>query len=566
MAKQRLQTMQVSGHCRQPDSLRVRSSGRLWRFPCRSASILAMLILLHAGGVRAQLPPSPQPPLAAPVTRPIGGAAPQGASKEARLITEILEAEIPLEIDPRRSKLIRTAKPVSRISITNPGVLEITQFGPTEFELIGGATGQTSLTFWFAEEEGGGGGELLRYQVNVSPNEEIEDRRKIEYTDLQNKINEMFPNSVIQLIPIADKLIVRGQARDAEEATEIMGIIRGQMGNVGDGYGAGVVGGVAADPYPGTSVLPSSTVVNMLCVPGEMQVMLKVRVAELSRSALRKVGADLDLNWGEFSFTSALGMGGAVSAVLDSEDVKLTLEAVASNSYSKILAEPNLVTLSGRPAMFISGGEFAVPTVVGVEGAAAATTNFRGFGTQLTFVPTVIDKDRIRLHVTPSFSSLNAANTVEGIPGLDIRAVSTTVDLREGQWLAIAGLIQDQQEGSKVRLPFIGDVPYLDSVFSRKSIKRDETELLILVSPELIHPLEADEAPLVLPGMEVTEPTDWGFFFAGRYEGRQNCDHRSTVWPVIKRQMWDARHEAKTQARYQRSESHYIQGDCGFSQ
>jgi pilus assembly protein CpaC len=298
-----------------------------------------------------------------------------------------------------------------------------------------------------------------------------------------------------------------------------------------------------------------------------MQVMLKVRVAEISRTALRRMGADLDVNWGDFSFTSTLGLGGAVSAVLDTEDVRLTLEAIASNSYAKILAEPNLVTLSGHAARFIAGGEFAVPVVVGVEGAAAATTNFRGFGTQLVFLPTVLDKDRIRLQVAPSFSSVNRENEVDGIPGLDTRAVATTVDLREGQWLAIAGLIQDQQEGSKERVPFVGDVPYLDSIFSRKRVQREESELLVLVSPELVHPLEAEEMPLILPGMEVTEPTNWQFFFAGRYEGRPDCDHRSTVSPILCRETLDARHQArKMHSRYQKCERHYVIGEHGFSQ
>jgi pilus assembly protein CpaC len=155
---------------------------------------------------------------------------------------------------------------------------------------------------------------------------------------------------------------------------------------------------------------------------------------------------------------------------------------------------------------------------------------------------------------------------VDGIPGLSTRAVQTTVDLREGQWLAIAGLLQDEQSGSKVRVPFVGDIPYVDSIFSSKEVRRNESELIVLVSPELVHPLEAEEAPLILPGMEVTEPTDWAFFLSGRYEGRPDCHHRSTVWPVLKRQMLDARHEAKRQARYQDSECYYVQGDYGFSQ
>jgi pilus assembly protein CpaC len=126
-------------------------------------------------------------------------------------------------------------------------------------------------------------------------------------------------------------------------------------------------------------------------------------------------------------------------------------------------------------------------------------------------------------------------------------------------------LIQDQQSGSHIRVPFVGDIPLIGSIFSNREIKRDETELLILVSPELVHPLEAIEAPQILPGMEVTEPGDWAFFLDGRIEGNPNCHHRSTYWPTYKRQLLDARVEAKLQAKYQQSECYYIQGEHGFS-
>ncbi len=487
---------------------------------------------------------------------------PEAQAKLEKYIGEVLEPEVTLDIDPQRSKIIRTKRPVSRISITDPSILEVVQFSPTEFELIGGATGRTSLTLWFEQD-----GALLRYLVRVSPDEGMEDRRKLEYGELQKKINELFPNSTVQLIPIADKLIVRGQARDAEEATQILSLIRGQ--GVAQGAVSNVGSpnlGTAASPYLGSDDMPKSGVINLLQVPGEMQVMLKVRVAEISRTALRRMGATLDIDAGDFAFSSMLGLSGAASAILSTDDVKLTLEALSSNSCSKILAEPNLVTLSGHSASFLAGGEFAVPVVVGVEGAAAATTSFRGFGTMLTFTPTVLDKDRIRLQVAPSFSSINAENTVDGIPGLDTRSVTTTVVLREGQWLAIAGLLQDQQTGSKSRVPFLGDIPVLDAIFSKKEVRREETELIILVSPELIHPLEAEEAPTILPGMEVTEPGNWAFFGAGNYEGRPNCDHRSTVWPLQQREMLRARHEAKGQAHYCRRENYYIQGPHGFSQ
>lgn len=481
---------------------------------------------------------------------------PASQAKVDSLIDSMLLPEATLHVDPRHSKLVRTKKPVSRFSITNPGNLEVVQFSPTEFELIGLATGETTLTLWFAEDE------LLRFLVKISRDTDVEERRQSVYGDLQEMVNEMFPNSSIQLIPMADKLIVRGQARDSEEAAQILSVLSAQAGiGVGGMGGAGVVSsGVAADVYPDAERLPPSQLINLMDVPGEKQVMLRVRVAELSRNALRNMGFDINVNTGDFSFTSLLGSGGAFSAVLDTNDVRLALSAISSNSYSKILAEPNLVTLSGRPASFIAGGEFAVPIVVGVEGAAAATTNFRGFGTQVTFVPTVIDKDRIRLQVAPSVSGLSGGS-VGGIPSLNTRAVTTTVDLREGQWLAIAGLIQDSQTGEKVRVPGLGDIPVLDALFSKKSVSRDERELIILVSPELVHPLDAEEAPLILPGMEVTEPGDWQFFVYGNYEGNPNCHHRSTIYNLQFRRSLAAKHHAD----YSTSSTYFVNGDHGFS-
>jgi len=435
-------------------------------------------------------------------------------------------------------------------------------------ELTGLSAGQTSLTFWFGEAgRPGPRGELLRYLVKVAPNQGVENRRQLEYEDLQEKINELFPNSKVFLIPIADKLIVKGQARDAQEAAQILALVRSQ-GQPNLSLRGSIAQGGAADPLPGLSNrLPTANVIDMLRVPGEQQVLLKVRVAELSRTALRRMGADFHWQQGDFSFDSLLGLGltSAVSAVLETTDVQLTLNALSENSYGKILAEPNLVTLNGSPAYFIAGGEFAVPVVVGVEGAAAATTNFRGFGAQLTFVPTILDKDRIRLQVAPSFSQLNADNTVDGIPGLDTRAVATTVELREGQWLAIAGLLQDQQSGSKARVPFIGDIPIVGTVFSQRSVRREETELLILVSPELVHPLEPDEAPRILPGMEVTEPSDFSFFVMGTYEGRPDCYYRSTMRPLQWQQAAAARRDVKRGTAYQQTEAYYIEGEQGFS-
>ena len=155
------------------------------------------------------------------------------AAQAETLVGMLAEPVIPMKIDPERSLILHMKRPVTRVSVTNPEILEVVQFSPTDFELIGMLPGRTSLTFWFGEE-----GEMLRYLVEVSTNQAVEDRRKIEYAELERKINELFPNSRVQLIPVANKLIVKGQARDAEEAAQIMAVIRGQGPDQKGGPGA----------------------------------------------------------------------------------------------------------------------------------------------------------------------------------------------------------------------------------------------------------------------------------------------------------------------------------------
>ena len=314
-----------------------------------------------------------------------------------------------------------------------------------------------------------------------------------------------------------------------------------------------------------------STIINLLQVPGEQQVLLKVRIAELTRSATRNLGMDFNVVK-DFTLTHAIGGAGNISAILNGGDVELFMKAFSSNGYGKVLAEPTLVTLSGQPATFIAGGEFAVPTAVGVQGVGAIATTFKGFGTQLTFTPTVTDKDKIRLQVSPTFSTVNGANKVNGIPGLNTRSVTTTVDLREGQWLAIAGLIQDEQGGSRTRVPFLGDIPILGAALGTQNKNRNETELVVLVSPELVHPLEPEQVPALLPGMSVTDPTDAAFYLWQHTEGHSAFHHRSTVWPAYKQHVqadkWVQKHlRQKASAGYcDPRQQYYISGPHGLSE
>lgn len=488
-------------------------------------------------------------------------------TKVSSLVDEIVTAEVELEVSLRRSKILRMKKDIFRAAVADPSVLEFVAFGSQEIEIIGKQTGSTTVTLWLGNEADS---ELLSMLVTVVKDDGVDAQRRMEYTELEAMINEMFPNSRIKLIPVADKVILKGEARDEEEATQILSVVRQNSGGgAANGFGGGgnLFGqAAAAEPFPDASTLPQARLINLLNVPGEKQVLLKVRIAELQRSASRELGVDFNVDFKEFSLANGLSGGGnaLLTGTFSEGGFEVALKALVGNGTAKILSEPNLVVLSGESATFLSGGEFAVPTVVGVGGAQAATTTFRGYGTQVNFTPTVLDKDRIRLRVAPSFTTLNKANSVQGIPGVDTRSTSTVVDLREGQTFAIAGLLQEQQAGESSRLPWLGEIPGLNAITESKAVSRDETELLILVSADLVHPLEADQAPQILPGMEVTEPNDLDFFYYGDIEGRSELHHRSTVWPLYKSRM--KRCGYYEMDKIQKSQVYYLSGSHGYSQ
>jgi pilus assembly protein CpaC len=450
----------------------------------------------------------------------------------------------------RRSLLMRTKVDIYRTAVVDEGVCDIVQFTPREISLIGRAAGTTHITFWFDDPAT----PPLTYLVKVEPDPAIISQIEDKFQMLEDLVNEQFPDSKIKLVVLADKLLLKGQAKDAEEAAQILTIVRTQGQALGAySGGAGWAGGVADSAA--TGVIPAAAagalanqptyqIVNMLRVPGVQQVALRVKIAELNRSAARGFGVNVAANI-EFGDavngsklllasllnTNVSGQGGGTSVIanISGDDASIGIRYLQSHGVIRLLSEPTLVTLSGRPATFVAGGEFAVPTVVGSVGLNAVTTDFRAFGAIISFLPTVIDKDRVRLQVAPEFSQINSQLTVGGTPGLNVRSATTTVEMREGQTLAIAGLLEDNYKATNV-----GDLPFLAKVFGRRDAARNETELIILVTPELVHPLEPEEVP-PLPGFDVTEPTNCEFFLCGDIEGYPTRDYRSTVWPRLKK-------------------------------
>ncbi len=480
---------------------------------------------------------------------------PQSARAIHHLIEDMPQSQEELEIIQQRSQLVVTRSNVTRVAIADPSILEIVQYSPKEFAIVGLGMGSTTLTLWFENHP-----EPLIYTVKTIRDPNLDYQRKLDYGKLEKRLALLYPNSKVYLIPMSRKILVRGQARDANEAAHILATIRGEIinqegslfgpqgvlapainpngfvgGTVGGfsgGYGGvgGIagVGGLAGFGGLNAFDLAAGFIINELQVPGEFQVALRVRIAELSRSSADNAGVNINALFNDARNSIGTAIGGAtggLSGTFENGEIGLVLDWLCSNGTAKILAEPTATVLSGRNVRFLSGGEFAVPTVVGVGGAAAGTTTFRGFGTSLLATPTVIDRDNIRIGVVAEYSNLVNQNTVGGIPGLTTRRIETVVELREGQTIALAGLLSNRTTVQVQRFPVLGDVPYVGPLFfSSKRMTQEENELLILITPELVRPMDGHEVPPP-PGFDVTKPTPEEFWKYNMTEGRPDTGY-----------------------------------------
>jgi pilus assembly protein CpaC len=277
-------------------------------------------------------------------------------------------------------------------------------------------------------------------------------------------------------------------------------------------------------------------VVNLLYVdvpPVEAQILLKVRFVNVERSASRQLGMNLISATGQLTTpgsttTGQFSLSDVINLLLIRKDFNLSavLTALETSNLAEILSEPNVLAIDGQPASFLAGGEFPYPTVQGGAVAGAVTIAFREFGVRIKFLPRITPRGTIRLHVAPEVSSLDFADGLVyqgvSIPGLDVRKVDTEVELESGQSFAIAGLLDQRVTETLSKVPGIGDIPILGKLFQSKTRTPSNSELLIIVTPELVKPIPADQslpdlirpkpflkgAPDVLPGVPGVETTD----------------------------------------------------------
>ena len=395
-----------------------------------------------------------------------------------------------------KSIILKSPKPVKRVSIADPEIAAFILLSPKEIYITGKASGITNLTLW------------QNKKISVIYDLEVD----YDISRLKQKLHEILPlEKEIRVIATHDSITLSGRISSAANLSQAMAL---------------------AEAYA-----PKGNVRNLLEVGGVHQVMLEVRIAEMSKSVIKKLGINFSYARGGDLGLSLLGglvqLGDSTNTTLEllvspavnalfsfnkgSANWSGFVDALKEDGLIKILAEPTLIALSGQTANFLAGGEYPVPIPsedgIGIE--------FKPFGVTLSFTPTVLSEDKISIKVAPEVSELDfsIALQVGGyiVPGLSTRRAMTVVELADGQSFAIAGLLKETIRDSMSKFPLLGDIPVLGALFRSRAFQKNETELIIIVTPHLVKPL--DPARQTLPTDFYIEPDDTEIYLLGLMEG-----------------------------------------------
>jgi len=382
-----------------------------------------------------------------------------------------------LVVEKGRSAVVEADAPFTTLVVADPDIAEAMATSNQSFFLRGKQPGSTTVLIY-----GGSGkiSELINVEVEIGLDE------------LRTDLSNLLPGEDIQVYPVHDGVFLDGKITTAAAAEMAL--------QVAERY---IPGGVA----------------NGLSIGQSQQVLLEVRFLEASRTAVKEIGFGNTIDANDAIATTE---GGTVSGLaaktvalftnIGSENIDVQLRALEKKGVVRTLAEPNLVALSGDTASFLAGGEFPIP-VASKNGEI--TVEFKKFGVGLDFSPTVLGDGLVNLRVRPEVSSLDRANGIRSsnieIPGISVRRADTTVELRDGQAFAIAGLLQNDYSNDVRQTPWLGNVPVLGALFSSKRYQRNESELVIIVTPRLVRPA-AHPDMLASPLDSFAEPSEAELF------------------------------------------------------
>ena len=378
-----------------------------------------------------------------------------------------------------QSRVINFDRTIGRFSVSNPEIAEAVLVAPDQVLVNGKAFGQVNFIAW--EQSGK---EFLVFDVFVRANLSL----------IDSQIRALFPKEDIRLSQANGSVVMSGSVSDPKTGAQAQSVVEA----------AGF------------------KTVNMLASPvkAAQQVQLQVRVAEVSRNRLRDYGTSYMTGKGGTATYTNSGSGPSALTDFNTADhlvestvssalnifflnnpagIAAMLRAVRQNGAARTLAEPNLIAMDGEQASFLAGGEFPVPVIQAGSDKAAVTIVFKEYGVRLNFKPTIIDEDHIRLEMEPEVSTIDFANGVKFqgflIPALKTRRAKTGIELRDGQSFALAGLLNNQETQSFSKIPVISDVPVLGNLFKSKSFQKEETELMFIVTAQMVKPMNPDDLP-----------------------------------------------------------------------
>ncbi|WP_322894764.1 MULTISPECIES: type II and III secretion system protein family protein [unclassified Yoonia] len=405
-----------------------------------------------------------------------------------------------LDVPMNRAVVVESDVPFTELSIANPGIADISSLSDRTIYVLGKEPGRTTLTLLGAD-----GRLITNVEVHVTP----------DMAEFKERLTQILPGENIEVRTANDGIVLSGTVSSIARLDRALDL---------------------AQRYA------PDRVSNLMSVGGTQQVMLKVRFAEMQRSVSKALSSSLALNGGPLqnsrsvrsgtgstvadggvanSIANALPAGNANSGAFlfgfnaGGVEVGILLEALESRGVVRSLAEPNLTALSGQEATFLAGGEYPVP-VAGPDGTI--TVQYKPFGVELNFTPRVVDGDIINLELVAAVSAIDTTNSITTngfrVDAFSRRETSTTVEMRDGESFAIAGLLSDDFTNLTGQVPWIGDVPILGALFRSAEYSRRQTELVIIVTPHLVSPTRG--TALALPTDRVRPPSEADLFLFGR--------------------------------------------------
>ncbi|MFP1644490.1 type II and III secretion system protein family protein [Pontitalea aquivivens] len=407
-------------------------------------------------------------------------------------------ASSPLNVPMNRAVVVESDQPFAELSIANPGIADITTLSDRTIYVLGKVPGRTTMTILGAD-----GKLITNVEVQVTP----------DIGEFKERLRQILPGETIEVRTANDGIVLSGTVSSTAKLDRALDL---------------------AQRYA------PDRVSNLMTVGGTQQVMLKVRFAEMQRSVSKNLSASLGVRGvtGDVGVASGTGnytSNGALSGSFDNGNfpVKTTstgalglgftsgnlefavlLEALESKGVVRTLAEPNLTALSGQEAKFLAGGEYPIPVV----DDGSISIEYKPFGVEMSFIPRVVDGDIINLAITAAVSEIDTSVSLQSggfsVNAFKRRETKTTVEMRDGESFAIAGLLQDSFNDLNAQVPWLGDVPVLGALFRSADYKRQQSELVIIVTPHLVSPTRGEA--LALPTDRVRPPTEAELFLFGK--------------------------------------------------